>query len=62
MHKNVKSTLVVLASAFLLSACVPAATDVNTAPTLSPIEYVNPYVGNISHLLVPTFPTISYIF
>ncbi|HZK97395.1 MAG TPA: GH92 family glycosyl hydrolase [Prolixibacteraceae bacterium] len=23
-----------------------------------PIEYVNPYIGNISHLLVPTFPTI----
>jgi predicted alpha-1,2-mannosidase len=24
----------------------------------SPIDYVNPYMGNISHLLVPTFPTI----
>lgn len=23
-----------------------------------PIDYVNPYMGNISHLLVPTFPTI----
>ena len=23
-----------------------------------PIDYVNPYIGNISHLLVPTFPTI----
>lgn len=57
MHKNVKSTLVVLASTFLLSACTPTATDNNT-PALSPIEYVNPYVGNISHLLVPTFPTI----
>src|SRR4030043_1469295 len=22
------------------------------------IDYVNPYIGNISHLLVPTFPTI----
>ena len=54
---NVKSTLVVLASTFLLSACTPTATDNNT-PALSPIEYVNPYVGNISHLLVPTFPTI----
>ena len=57
MHRNVKSTLVVLASTFLLSACTPTATDNNT-PALSPIEYVNPYVGNISHLLVPTFPTI----
>lgn len=24
-----------------------------------PVDYVNPYIGNISHLLVPTFPTIS---
>lgn len=24
-----------------------------------PIDYVNPYIGNISHLLVPTFPTIQ---
>ena len=22
------------------------------------LDYVNPYMGNISHLLVPTFPTI----
>lgn len=25
---------------------------------MDPIDYVNPYIGNISHLLVPTFPTI----
>ncbi|GHT18317.1 alpha-1 2-mannosidase [Bacteroidia bacterium] len=24
----------------------------------SPVEYVNPYMGNISHLLVPTYPTV----
>lgn len=24
----------------------------------SPVDYVNPYMGNISHLLMPTFPTI----
>ena len=23
------------------------------------VDYVNPYIGNISHLLVPTFPTIQ---
>ena len=22
------------------------------------VDYVNPYIGNISHLLVPTYPTI----
>jgi predicted alpha-1,2-mannosidase len=26
--------------------------------TMEPVGYVNPYMGNISHLLVPTFPTI----
>ena len=25
---------------------------------LEPVDWVNPYMGNISHLLVPTFPTI----
>lgn len=24
----------------------------------SPVDFVNPYMGNISHLLVPTYPTI----
>ena len=24
----------------------------------TPVDYVNPYMGNISHLLVPTFPTV----
>jgi predicted alpha-1,2-mannosidase len=24
----------------------------------APVDYVNPYMGNISHLLVPTYPTI----
>jgi len=26
--------------------------------TKSPVDFVNPYIGNISHLLVPTYPTI----
>lgn len=25
----------------------------------NPVDYVNPYIGNISHLLVPTFPTVQ---
>lgn len=28
------------------------------AETKQPVDYVNPYIGNISHLLVPTFPTV----
>lgn len=29
-----------------------------SAESKKPVDYVNPYMGNISHLLVPTFPTI----
>ena len=29
------------------------------APEKAPIDYVNPYIGNVSHLLVPTYPTIQ---
>lgn len=25
---------------------------------MQPVDYVNPYMGNISHLLVPTYPTV----
>ncbi|MDR1370160.1 MAG: GH92 family glycosyl hydrolase [Dysgonamonadaceae bacterium] len=27
-------------------------------PVKDPVDYVNPYMGNISHLLVPTYPTV----
>lgn len=27
-------------------------------PAMEPVDYVNPYMGNISHLLVSTFPTV----
>lgn len=56
MNNKVKTWSLVVASSFLLAACAP--TSQNEATTLSPIEYVNPYIGNISHLLVPTYPTI----
>ena len=29
-----------------------------TPETKTPVDYVNPYIGNISHLLVPTFPNV----
>ncbi|MCK3683622.1 GH92 family glycosyl hydrolase [Maribellus sp. YY47] len=32
--------------------------SVFSAENKKPVDYVNPYMGNISHLLVPTFPTI----
>jgi predicted alpha-1,2-mannosidase len=33
-------------------------TETATDDPNHPVDYVNPYIGNISHLLVPTFPTI----
>lgn len=29
-----------------------------TTAQKEPVDYVNPYIGNVSHLLVPTYPTI----
>lgn len=45
------SILAVLATAFLVAAC--------DLPTKEPVDYVNPYAGNVSHLLVPTYPTVQ---
>lgn len=56
MNNKVKIWSAAVASAFLLAACLPS--DNTQLAQLSPIEYVNPYIGNISHLLVPTYPTI----
>lgn len=30
----------------------------NAQNTQQPVDFVNPYIGNISHLLVPTYPTV----
>ena len=41
-------------------ACTLGACGVQqNMPDKVPIDYVDPYIGNISHLLVPTFPTIQ---
>lgn len=49
-------------NSFLLGAvCLLASCGNGTSSIMSemsPVDYVNPYMGNISHLLVPTFPTI----
>jgi len=41
------------ATLYFTLACSAAKTGKN-----EPVDFVNPYIGNISHLLVPTFPTI----
>lgn len=42
---------VLCSMAFAISSC-----QISGDP--ESVDYVNPYMGNISHLLVPTFPTI----
>lgn len=37
---------------------VLTSTVLATSKDKTPVDYVNPYIGNISHLLVPTYPTV----
>ena len=55
--KNRKSALksVLPAAAAAIISLVLFACS-NSSP--DPVSYVNPYMGNISHLLVPTYPTV----
>lgn len=50
IRRKTAIALIVLTSALALTR--------NNAFAKEPVDYVNPYMGNISHLLVPTFPTI----
>ena len=45
-----------MALATTLGACGTQSTEV---PQKDWVSYVNPYIGNVSHLLVPTFPTVQ---
>ena len=56
VNKNVKTGIALLASVFLLASRTPGG-GMSSSPK-SPVDYVNPYMGNISHLLVPTYPTV----
>ncbi len=51
MMKNILSAALIL-SAGLFVSCASRSTK-------EPVDCVNPYIGNISHMLVPTFPTIQ---
>ncbi|MBL4561702.1 MAG: GH92 family glycosyl hydrolase [Labilibaculum sp.] len=46
-----------MAIAILLAGCT-ASNESTSTSAVDPVDLVNPYMGNISHLLVPTFPTI----
>jgi predicted alpha-1,2-mannosidase len=51
-----KTKLLYVAAAALVMGVAGCDSD---APVSNPVSYVNPYMGNISHLLVPTFPTVQ---
>ncbi len=51
---NIRNTLLALATLVCVSTCSLA-----KGKAKDPVDYVNPYIGNISHLLVPTFPTVQ---
>ena len=57
MKTIVKTSIALLASVFLCASCSGGGQG-GAMATLDPVDYVNPYMGNISHLLVPTFPTV----
>lgn len=56
--KIIKKAYGLLLSACLLTACQPALEKGAGTESKEPVDYVNPYMGNISHLLVPTYPTV----
>lgn len=56
MKINLKKYLLVVSLA-VFSVC-NSQQQKKPAELKDPVDYVNPYIGNISHLLVPTFPTI----
>ncbi len=47
---KIPNCIFIFVTGLLLLACHPAKT---------PVDYVNPYMGNISILLVPTYPTVQ---
>ena len=47
-----KINILVMLFTFLISGCI------GNEKAREPVDWVNPYMGNISHLLVPTYPTI----
>ena len=56
VNKKMKTGVALLASVCLFASCTSGGSGLTDRK--SPVDYVNPYMGNISHLLVPTYPTV----
>jgi predicted alpha-1,2-mannosidase len=55
MKKSLRNTIFIGTAVVLgLQACASIIKETK----VEPVDFVNPYMGNISHLLVPTFPTM----
>jgi len=53
---NYRNLAVGLVALFCFACSAPR--EDRTSAEKQPVDFVNPYLGNISHLLVPTFPTV----
>lgn len=53
-----KSSIYYFMSAIGITILLLSCSSIQNKTAREPVDYVNPYMGNISHLLVPTFPTI----
>ncbi|MCH5238862.1 MAG: GH92 family glycosyl hydrolase [Muribaculaceae bacterium] len=42
----------------MIMICLALAVSFTTGAKVNPVDYVNPYMGNISHILQPTRPTV----
>ena len=49
----------ILPLALIIAAGITAIVSCTSTDEKEPVDYVNPYIGNISHMLVPTFATIQ---
>ena len=49
--------LIWLVGIVFFASCTQSTLETGPA-NRTPVDFVNPYMGNISHLLVPTFPTV----
>jgi len=60
INKNVVMKFMHCLASVVLASILGACGEVQNQKIIgrAPVDYVNPYMGNISHLLVPTFPTI----
>jgi predicted alpha-1,2-mannosidase len=56
MKRNTTIRLIALISLIIISCSTTR--EISVSDEKQPVDYVNPYMGNISHLLVPTFPTM----